>query len=120
MSTEDQLRTSVAKIVHCEDPSQLEDFLSRERRVIILEELERCFLRRVGQYGAIRALQRLVAATCSTNLWILAINEVAFRFLNAAVHLGDIFSHRFNAGTATSGDLREAILLRHNLSGLRL
>lgn len=46
--------------------------------------------------------------------------ETAFRFLDAAVNLGPSFSHRINAATASRDDLAQAILLRHNLSGLRL
>jgi hypothetical protein len=53
-------------------------------------------------------------------LWILSVNAVAFRFLNAAVQLGASFSHRINAASATQADLERAIMQRHNLSGLRL
>jgi len=118
--TESQLRCFLAELIGVDDPARLESFLSERRRIIILEELERTFLRQVGYYRAIRALQRLIAATGSSTLWILSVNQVAFRFLNAGVNLSQFFSHRINAGTASRDDLRNAILLRHNLSGLRL
>jgi hypothetical protein len=51
---------------------------------------------------------------------VLVTNQVAFKFLDAAVSLGNSFSHRINAATASREALREALLLRHNLSGLRL
>lgn len=118
--TEEQLRQFLADSFGAPDPSELENFLAERRRVIVLEELERIFLRQVGNYAAIRSLQRLIAATCSSTLWILVTNGVAFQFLDAAVKLSDNFSHRINASTATRDDLKQAILLRHNLSGLRL
>lgn len=118
--TEEQLRQFLADSFGAPDPSELENFLAEHRRVIVLEELERIFLRQVGNYAAIRSLQRLIAATCSSTLWILVTNGVAFQFLDAAVKLSDNFSHRINASTATRDDLKQAILLRHNLSGLRL
>jgi len=77
-------------------------------------------VRRVGGYGAIRELQRLIAATCSSVLWIASINQVAFQFLDASVNLGRSFSHRINAGGISRDDLRQAIMERHNLSGLRV
>jgi AAA ATPase domain len=101
-------------------PAQLEPALNRARRVVILEELERSFLRQIGHYSAIRELQRLIAATCHTTLWVVVTNQIAFRFLDAAVSLGESFSHRINAAHASPDALRNAILLRHNLSGLRL
>jgi len=67
-----------------------------------------------------RELQRLIAATCRHTLWIVVTNQIAFRFLDAAVSLGQSFSHRINAASAAPDALRDAILLRHNLSGLRL
>ncbi len=117
---ESELRVFLANLMNLDDPARLEGFLSERRRVIILEELERTFLRQVGHYMAIRSLQRLITASCSSTLWVLAVNQVAFRFLNAAVALGGSFSHRINAATVSRDALREAILLRHNLSGLRL
>ncbi len=118
--TEPQLRGFLAKLIEAEAIAQVEESLLARRRVVILEELERTFLRQVGGYGAIRALQRVIAATCSSTLWILTINQTAFQFLQAAVNLGSSFSHRLNVGTASRDDLRQAILLRHTLSGLRL
>ena len=120
MVTTSALRQFLADLVGAGDAGQLEQALAGRKRAIVIEELERTFLRQVGYYNAIRDLQRLIAATCASTLWILAINEMAFQLLNAAVDLGPTFSHRINAGTATSADLRQAILLRHELSGLRL
>ncbi len=115
-----QLRGFLAEMFGVKDAGDLERFLSEQRRVVIIEELERAFLRQVGHFGAVRSLQRLIAATCHSTLWILVINQVAYKFLQASVSLGQSFSHRINATSVTRDDLREAVLLRHNLSGLRL
>ncbi|MCS6886445.1 MAG: ATP-binding protein [Acidobacteriota bacterium] len=90
------------------------------RHVVILEELERTFLRRVGQLDAVRALIRLISSTCFQTFWIVSINQVAYKFLDAVVGLGGAFSHRINAARASKEALREAIMVRHRLSGLRL
>ena len=114
-----RLQDFLVDLVGGNDADALPAMLAQRQRVIILEEVERTFLRQVDHYGAIRELQRLIASTCASTLWILSINKVAFQFLNAAVNLGQTFSHRINAGTASRNDLQQAILLRHNLSGLR-
>ncbi len=120
ITNETQLTEFLAQLVGVEDAQQLEKFLLERRRVIILEELERIFLRQIGHFNAVRALQRLITSTCATTLWIVATNQVAFNFLDAATALGQSFSHRLNATTAARDDLRQAIMLRHNLTGLRL
>lgn len=101
-------------------PDQLEATLLAERRVVVLEETERTFLREMNGFGGIRELQRLIASTCGTTLWVVVLNQHAFRFLHASVKLGDSFSHRLNAASATPEAVRDAILVRHHLSGLRL
>jgi hypothetical protein len=118
--TEAEMRQFLADLVHAGDPARLESFLTSGKRIIILEELERTFLRQIGHYGALRSLQRIIAATNSRTFWILSTNQISFKFMDAAVHLGRTFSHRINASTASRDDLQQAIVLRHNLSGLRL
>ena len=114
-----QLRTYLGTLLGC-DPDELERFLLNQRRVIVLEEVEKTFLRQVGHLSAIRALQGLIAASSSSTLWILAINQIAFRLLDSTVQFRHTFSHQINAGTAQLDELRKAVMLRHNLSGLRL
>ncbi|MFN0088153.1 MAG: AAA family ATPase [Blastocatellia bacterium] len=120
LSNAARLREFLAALLGLDDPADLERSLNQQRRVLILEEMERSFLRQIGHYAAMRELQKLIAATCRNTLWIVVTNQIAFRFLDAAVSLGQSFSHRINAASATRDALRDAILLRHNLSGLRL
>jgi len=120
ITTEAELRESLASLVGVSDPSKLEAALNAERRVVIIEELERAFLRQVGYFGAIRALQKIIFGTCRSTFWIVATNQVAFRFLDASTRLAQSFSHRINAANAGALTLREGILRRHYLSGLRL
>jgi hypothetical protein len=102
------------------EPQAVENTLSCGSRVVILEELERTFLRRVGQFDALRALLNLISKTSKHTLWVISTNYFAFRLLNAAVRLDPHFSYRINAMAVDRNHLREAILMRHNLSGLRL
>nr|WP_321477991.1 ATP-binding protein [uncultured Paludibaculum sp.] len=96
------------------------EHLSTGRRVLILEELERTFLRRLGGFQAVEELLRIISATSHSTLWVLSLNQHSYQFLDAAVGLGEHFSHRINAMAVTPEELKTAILLRHHLSGLRL
>jgi hypothetical protein len=118
--SESDLRSTIARIVGASSPDRLEEHLMETPRIVVVEEVERTFLRHLGHYEAVRAFGRLISATGSAVLWIIVLNRVAFRFLDAATSLGQRFSHRINASTATADEIREAILIRHNLSGLRL
>ena len=94
--------------------------LHKERRIIVIEEVERTFLRVVDGLDALRELLSLIADTSRSNLWVLSLTSEGFRFLDAALGLGHCFSHRLHASAVTPRELQDAILQRHNLSGLRL
>jgi two-component sensor histidine kinase len=99
---------------------QLLPFLQSEKRVVILEEVERTFVRKIGGFHALRALMSLISATSKNTLWILSLNQVALNFLESVISFEENFSHRINAMAVAQEHLTEAVLLRHNLSGLRL
>lgn len=94
--------------------------LRSEKRIIIIEEAERTYLRKIDGFGAIRELLSLVADTTGRNLWVLSLTREGCRFLDAALQLSSGFSHRLHASAVTTDELKDAILQRHNLSGLRL
>jgi hypothetical protein len=94
--------------------------LAQHRRVILVEEFERTYLRAVNGFDALRALLDLVYSTGRSTLWVFSVNETAYRYLDAVVGLGRHFSHHINAMSVRQEDLTNAILQRHGLSGLRL
>jgi hypothetical protein len=94
--------------------------LRESRRVMIIEEAERTYLRRVDGMEAIRELLSIVAGTTGPNLWVLSLTSEGFRFLDRALSLSTGFSHLLHASAVTAAELQDAILQRHNLSGLRL
>lgn len=117
---EEELQLFLSQLIKVNNINLLEQSLLENRRIIILEETERLFLRQVGHYGALKALQRLITITAKTTLWILCINKTAFDLLNVTINLGQTFSHQINMGVASKKVMKSAIMLRHNLSGLRL
>jgi hypothetical protein len=100
--------------------SDIVDALSERRRVVLVEEFERTFLRTINGFAALRMLLNLMYSTGRSTLWIFSVNETAYRYLDAVIGLGRHFSHRVNAMSVKQEDLTNAILQRHNLSGLRL
>ncbi len=94
--------------------------LSGTRQVVILEEAERLYLRRIGGFQAIEGLLQTIQRTQPETLWIVVLNLYAARLLNAACGFETTFTHRLHAETVGPAELREAIMVRHRLSGLRL
>lgn len=120
VTTREGLHALLRNVLQLPNEADLADALSQRRRVVILEELERSFLRVINGFEALRELLTLIYQSSAGTLWIFSINETAFRYLDAVVGLGRHFSHRINAMSVRREDLIGAILQRHELSGLRL
>ena len=88
--------------------------------MVIIEEFERTFLRSMNGFEALRSFLHLMSATSGSVLWILSMNRISFRYLDAVVGLGRNFSHRINAMSVSEEHMTDAIMQRHALSGLRL
>ena len=73
------------------------DGICAERQIIVLERVERAFLKTMGGFEAIRALIELIHQTASSVFWVVVLNGPSFQLLDAAVDAGGYFSHRVNA-----------------------
>lgn len=115
-----QLEQFLRNLFQCSEQEELQSALLQKRRVVMLEELERTFLRKINGFEGLRSFLNLISSTSRTTLWILSINETSFRYLDAAVPLRQSFTHRVNAMSVRPEDVSNAVLHRHYLSGLRL
>lgn len=114
------LEECLAGLLQVPPGTPLLDFLSNTRRVVVLEEVERCFLKAIGGFDAIRRLLEIVDLTASTTLWILVLNIRSAELLKATLGVDRQFSHIVNSMSVWREDLVRAILQRHNLSGMKL
>jgi hypothetical protein len=115
-----QFDAFLRKLLELDEDADLGAALEADRRILILEEGERIFLRKVGGFAVVHHLMHLMHRTAATTFWIIVMNDRSFRVLDAATHLHRVFSHRINAMSVSRSDLETAILERHRLSGLRL
>ncbi len=120
LQTSEQMTGFVRALLEIPTDADITAALAERRRVVLLEEFERTFLRTVNGFEALRVLFDLMYSTGRSTLWVFSVNETAYRYLDAVVGLGRHFSHHINAMSVRQEDLTSAILQRHGLSGLRL
>jgi hypothetical protein len=115
----------LAQELNLPEPSSLEALQERivdrqDRLVVYVEGGERLFLRHPAGLGGIRGLMSLIHATDERILWMVSFEEAAFAFLQRVLHLSEAFTTVVQAGNLSRADLEQFILLRHDISGLRL
>jgi hypothetical protein len=108
------------KLLGLSRDADLQAAFNSKRRILMIEEGERIYLRKVGGFEGAHHLMQWIQRTALTTLWIVAMNDRAFQALCAGAHFSRVFSHRINAMSVSKEDLENALLERHRLSGLRL
>jgi hypothetical protein len=118
--TSEAIDSFLSQLLGLAPGADLEAAFNAERRILMIEEAERTYLRKVNGFRGAHHLMRWIQRTAPTTLWVIAMNDKAFRVLCAGVQFSRVFSHRINAMSVSRADLESAILERHRLSGLRL
>ncbi|MCB0594591.1 MAG: hypothetical protein H6557_23965 [Lewinellaceae bacterium] len=98
------------------EPAESLDALSgvklEKPRVVIFENVERLFLRRIGGYGLLRDFLHFVNATRQQVFWIVSINDYSLYFLNRAMNFSANFQAR-KVARLSNELIREIVLTRN-------
>ncbi len=110
------------KISQKKSGEEIVALLSRRRKktVIVVENLQNCFLRTVNGYEAINTLLYLISETKDKVLWVCSCSKYAWNFLNVAVKIGDYFSHSVMIDNQPAANIAEIISRRQVASGYQL
>lgn len=92
----------------------------RKKTVIVVENLQNCFLRTVNGYQAINALLYLISETKDNVLWVCSCSKYAWNFLNVAIKISDYFSHSLLVDNQSASNITEIIMRRQIASGYQL
>jgi len=118
--TSEAIDSFLRKLLGISPDADLEAAFDSKRRILMIEEGERIYLRKVGGFEGAYRLMNWIQRTALTTLWVIAMNDRAFQALCAGAQFSRVFSHRINAMGVSRKDLENALLERHRLSGLRL
>ncbi len=91
----------------------------RSRQLIVVENVHRLYLRRIGGFGAIQALMHVVSRT-PQHLWVVSLEAHPHAFLQRLFRLNDAFTHIVATQSLSDMELQRAVLVRHDLSGFKL
>ncbi len=102
-----------------EDMLQWFDALD-SRPVIILEGLQRLFLRTIHGFGAIRLFAELISATNKRVFWLTSCNLYGWQYIDKTLRLSDFFGYLVELQSLSEQEVVDVILRRHVASGYNL
>ena len=116
-----EMADQVAAAFGLQDGRGLAEALNRqEPAVAVVEDVHHLFIRALGGFEAIEAFMELVAATSENVLWVVTVDELAWRYLNRVVGIDAHFVHTVSTTNLPADKLERAIMARHEVSGFAL
>jgi len=90
------------------------------KRIIILEGLEKLYLRCVGGYEAIKTFVYLVAATSKNTLWLCSSGKYAWNIFSSNFGIDNLFLNCIMVDELQKNSVKLIIQNRHNATGYGL
>ncbi|SMO44898.1 AAA family ATPase [Gracilimonas mengyeensis] len=90
------------------------------RSVVMLENIQNCFIRNLAGYEAIEQLLYLISETNKQVLWIASSTRYGWSFLDKVTSIADYFTHAVESDKLGPEQIQELILRRHRATGYQL
>ncbi|MBO6523889.1 MAG: hypothetical protein JJ971_08695 [Balneolaceae bacterium] len=121
----DLILKEVSKTLGLSESDNPEDLVAeikkkRKGSVIIIENLQNCYLRNMSGYEAIKNLLYVISSTKREVLWVVTCSRYAWDFLNVVFSVGEYFSHTITTDNLNADQMKSLILKRQKASGYQL
>ncbi len=106
----------------CTNTDSLVNYLNQleGKRIIILEDLEHFFLRKVNGFDCIKIIIELITRTNQNIFWLATINEYSYQYLVKTSNMDDYFSYNIFLKPLRPNQVTSLVLKRHRVSGFNL
>jgi hypothetical protein len=106
---------------HATSTDELITFLSKkEKSCIVIDSLERLFLRSVDGFEAVEQLLLLINSTSANIFWVVISGRYNWTYLDKILKLSMNFSSELEMDKLSGSQIKEILLKRHKLSGFQI
>ncbi|WP_420319146.1 hypothetical protein [Ekhidna sp.] len=90
------------------------------KKVIIIEDLQRMYFRKIGGFEMIIELSRLIQNTSRKVLWVVTCNLYCWQYFQKTIQLEDVFRFEIKMNEPTETEIEDIIQKRNRISGYKL
>ncbi|MEP2770812.1 MAG: ATP-binding protein [Fulvivirga sp.] len=90
------------------------------KKIIILENIQKQFLKKVNGFDAITMLMEIISLTSKNVFWVTTCTLYAWNYLNKTIGIGDHFSYHIPMREFDDEMINKIIHKRHQVSGYNL
>jgi hypothetical protein len=88
-----------------------------EKKIVVLENLQHLFLRKVNGFENLKLLFELISETNENVFWITTCTIYGYRYLQKTISITDYFANEVELGELDYNQIIDIILKRHRVSG---
>ncbi len=116
-----QLMKAIFQNESFENLDQVVDYLNNGvKRIVILEDLQNLYLRKVGGFAALQLLFQLVTRTYNKIFWITSTTIYTWQYLSKTVHINEFFSYVIEMGKLSDEQIVNIVWKRNRISGYNI
>jgi hypothetical protein len=123
--TADEITEQISDALKLDDTEKIEDLIAaikrkKKRIVIILENIQNCYVRNISGFEAMEQLLLLISETNKEIMWTASSTRYGWLFLDKVLNIADYFTHTVETDSLNAQQIEELILKRHRASGYQL
>lgn len=104
-----------------EDLDEIAQILNEgPRRIIILEDLQNLYLRRIGGFMTLSELLALISKTSKNVFWVTTCTVYAWEYFTKTIHIQDVFSYHIPLQKPSEDELSAIVEKRNRISGYKI
>ncbi|MDZ7807880.1 MAG: hypothetical protein U5K71_12310 [Gracilimonas sp.] len=117
----EQIATAL-KISDVKETKDLIEAIRRKKKrvVVILENIQDCYIRSISGFEGIEELLYLISETNKEILWMVSCTRYGWLFLDKVLNISNYFTHAAESDNLSADQIQDLILRRHNASGYDL
>lgn len=89
-------------------------------RVVILEDAQHLYLKKIGGFEAIQQLFDLISETSQNIFWLIEVTKYTYQYLEKTIRISSYFKNRIQLEGVSDEDMVSLIMKRHRVSGYNL
>ncbi len=90
------------------------------KRIIIIDGIERLFLRKIKGYECLQLLLEMIAQTNKKIFWVVTVSYHAWTYLVKTLQAGDYFDYHIEMDILKDEEIKNIVLKRNRLSGYKI
>jgi len=98
----------------------VEYLLASDHKMIILEDAQHMYLKKIGGFQALQMLFDLISETSSHIFWIIEVTTYTYDYLQKTIRISSYFKNKIYLNSISDSQMVNLIMKRHRVSGYNL